>query len=186
MIGDAIRVTGWALDPAGVSRVEIRVDGHRYPARYGLARPDVADVKPGYPDSRSSGFEFEGALPPADPVRREVDIVAINRAGAEKLLARKAVIAPAALDQWQTLYKERGGRAAPPFYVLPATSGITIGGAAELDTVYAPYASPTIKFGVRVPILYLRTTKGAAGDYAFDPDWDVERRAASAASATTR
>ena len=45
---------GWALDPAGVSRVEISVDGHRYPARYGLVRPDVAEVKPGYPDSQAT------------------------------------------------------------------------------------------------------------------------------------
>jgi hypothetical protein len=29
---------------------------------------------------------------------------------------------------------------------------------------------------MRVPILYLRSTKGAAGDYAFDPDWDIARR----------
>jgi hypothetical protein len=176
VVGDAIRVTGWALDPAGVSRVEIRVDGHRYPARYGLARPDVAEVKPGYPDSRNSGFEFESALPPADPVRRELDIVAVNRAGAEKLLARKALIAPAALAQWQALYDERSGRTAPPFYILPATSGITVGGAAELETVYAAYGSPTVQFGVRVPILYLRTTKGVAGDWVFDPDFDVDRR----------
>src|SRR5450631_35411 len=46
IIGSAIRVTGWALDPAGVRGVEIRLDGRPHPARYGIARLDVAQVKP--------------------------------------------------------------------------------------------------------------------------------------------
>ena len=175
LIGDAVRISGWALDPAGVSGVEIQLDGRRYPARYGLVRTDVADVKPGYPGAGHSGFEFDGALPPADAARREVAVVAINRAGTQTTLGRRSLIAPAALTQWQSLYDQRKPNAAP-FYVLPGTSGISIGGAAELDTTYAPYASPTVKFGVRIPILYLRTTKGAAEDWAFDPDWNVDRR----------
>jgi hypothetical protein len=59
---------------------------------------------------------------------------------------------------------------------LPALSGIDLGGAAELDAIYAPYESATLRAGFRVPTLYLRMTKGAAADYVFDPDWDSTRK----------
>jgi hypothetical protein len=50
------------------------------------------------------------------------------------------------------------------------------GGASELDVAYAPYLSSSIRAGFRVPILYLRMTKGASADYVFDPDWDPVRK----------
>jgi len=49
-----VSVSGWALDPAGVRSVEIRIAGHAYQARMGIARPDVAKAKPG-------GFNFGSA-----------------------------------------------------------------------------------------------------------------------------
>src|SRR5439155_1512504 len=81
-----------------------------------------------------------------------------------------------ALEQWQALYKERQADRLPPSYIIPALSAIGLGGASELDTAYTGYLSPTFKVGMRVPILYLRTTLGAAKDWVFDPDWDIERR----------
>src|SRR5438477_4666120 len=50
-IGTSMHVAGWALDPAGLRGIEIRVDGRAYPARYGISRRDVAEIKRGYPDS---------------------------------------------------------------------------------------------------------------------------------------
>ncbi|MET0440764.1 MAG: hypothetical protein ABW071_02150, partial [Casimicrobiaceae bacterium] len=44
--GPRLTVSGWALDPAGVRAVEIRIAGHAYKARTGIARPDVAKAKP--------------------------------------------------------------------------------------------------------------------------------------------
>ena len=38
------------------------------------------------------------------------------------------------------------------------------------------YESPTVRVGMRVPILYLRTTRGRAGDWEFDAAWDTARR----------
>ncbi len=175
-IGTAVRVTGWALDPAGVGRVEIRVDGRSYPARYGIFRPDVAQAKPEYPDASESGFAFEGDFAPLSPGRHELAIVAVNRAGAETVIAKRGLIPPAALTQWQQLYAEHHAQRPAPFYVVPGLSGIALGGALELDTAYTPYLSPTFAVGMRVPILYLRTTHGADHDWTFDPDWDIERR----------
>ncbi len=93
-----------------------------------------------------------------------------------------STVDPAALARWAAFTP----RDAQPFYVLPGLSGIDLGGASELDTAYAPYLSPTIRAGFRVPILYLRMTKGAAADYAFDAIGTRRASVASAASATTR
>jgi hypothetical protein len=154
----------------------MRLDGHAYVARYGIARPDVAQVKPGYADSAASGFVFDGDFAPLTPQRHELTVVAINRAGTETVLARKGLVPPAALEQWRPLYLQRHAERAPPFYIIPALSAIGLGGAAELDTAYTEYLSPTFKVGMRVPILYLRTTLGAVHDWAFDPNWDIEKR----------
>ena len=82
------------------------------------------------------------------------------------------MIEPAAFERWRAF----AAVDATPFHLLPALSGLALGAAAGLDTHYADYASPTTRIGTRIPVLYLRTTRGAAHDYAFDPDWDVERR----------
>jgi len=174
--GTAIHVAGWALDPNGVRAVEVRVDGRPYAAQYGIPRADVAQAKPGYPDSAASGFTFDGELAPLTPERHQFTVVAINRAGTELVLANKTLIPQAALAEWKPLYEARRGAATPPFYFLPGVSGISLGGASELDNAYTSYLSATVKVGMRVPILYLRTTFGAARGWVFDPDWNIERR----------
>ena len=121
--------------------------------------------------STSSG-DLAAAPAPAGVDRRPLAIVAIAHDGSETLLGTRSLIEPAAFERWRAF----AAADATPFHLLPALSGIALGGAAELDTLYAPYVSPTIRVGMRVPMLYLRTTSGAAHDYAFDPDWDVEHR----------
>jgi hypothetical protein len=173
--GTEVRISGWALDAGGMRGVEIRVDGKPYATQYGIPRPDVASVKSGYPDSAASGFAFTGDFASLSAQRHELTIVAINRAGNETVLARKGLAPIAALEEWRALYEQRAPEASP-FYVIPALSAIGLGGANELDTAYAGYLSPTFKVGMRVPILYLRTTLGAAHDWVFDPEWNIERR----------
>jgi hypothetical protein len=176
VIGPRVHVSGWALDSSGITRVEIRLDALRFNANVGLARSDVAEVKSAFPQSAHSGFDFVGDFTPYPAApgvdRRILSVVAVAQDGRESVLARKSVIEPAALTRWRDVPQS----AAPPFYFLPALSGIKLGGARELDTQYAHYLSHTTRVGMRVPILYLRTTKGPAGDYVFDADWDIERR----------
>ena len=175
VVGPRVTISGWALDPAGLRAVEVRVNGMTLTAATGVARPDVAQAKPGYPDGDRAGFEFTGdfASYPASPGadRRTLTIVAVAKDGRETVLGRKSVIDPAALARWRDL-----NLAGPVFHLLPALSGIRLGGALELDTAYTPYLSASVRSGMRVPILYMRTTKGSAHDYAFDPAWDIERR----------
>jgi hypothetical protein len=180
IVGPAVRITGWALDPAGIQRVEIRIAGQAYAATYGTARPDVSAVKPGFPNSNAPGFEFDGNVAAhfaaSTDARQTIDVVAVNAVGADKLLARKNVVLPIANSEWRSLHLSNAPPNAEPFYFLPGVSGITLGGPNELDTIYASYESPTVRVGMRVPLLYMRTTLGAAADWTFDPDWDIERR----------
>ncbi|HEV2218995.1 MAG TPA: hypothetical protein VGV08_00415 [Casimicrobiaceae bacterium] len=181
IIGARVRIAGWALDALGVASVEIRHAGVRHAARLGRARHDVAVVHPGYPDGGFGGFEFEGPLGREDAnprvSRSRLEVVAIARDGRETLLGTRSVIAAESLQTWRDFHAptagdERNGNA---FFLLPALSGIPAGSAEGLDARYLPYLSPTIRIGMRVPILYLRTTRGAGGDWAFDPDFDVGR-----------
>lgn len=171
-----LRISGWALSPAGIERVEIRVDGRPYAARYGIARADVASVKSGYPDSAASGFEFSGDFAKLDPVRHAIAVVAIDRSGREMVLARKSLIPPAAMSLWSGLLDQHPALANRPFRFLMMTSGVATGGAAEADSAYRAYLSRTTGVGIAVPILYLRTTRGVAGDWEFDPDFDLARK----------
>jgi hypothetical protein len=176
IVGPRVTISGWALDPSGVRGVEIRLDGRRYPAKTGIARPDAAKARPDIADNANGGFEYTGdfsAQPPPPGVdRRTLAIVAIARDGRETELGRRSLVEPVALARWAAFTP----RNTQPFYLLPGLSGIDLGGASGLDTAYAPYLSPTLRAGFRVPILYLRMTKGPAADYAFDPDWDPTRK----------
>jgi len=176
VVATALHVSGWALAPDGIRGVEVRIDGRAYPARYGIARADVSHLKPGFPDSAAPGFAFDGEFGELAPERHDVAIVAITKSGRETVLGQKGIVPPPALTQWQALYAQRHGKDTTPFYIIPALSGIALGGASELDTAYSEYLSPTFRSGMRVPILYLRTTLGAKKDWVFDPDWDIERK----------
>ena len=178
LVGPRVRISGWALAASGVRGVELRVDGQRIGGRFGIARDDIAAARPGYPDSARAGFEIDvdlaahPGLAPGD--RRSLAVVAIGKDGSEAVLGRRDAVDPVALQRWRDLDPGSGGTAV--FHLLPATSGLDDAGAAELAATYAPYVSSTMRAGIRVPVLYLRTTKGAAGDYVFDPAWDTDRR----------
>ncbi|HSV19298.1 MAG TPA: hypothetical protein VLR71_12865 [Casimicrobiaceae bacterium] len=178
IVGPKLALSGWALARPGLRAVEVRIDGQRFAAATGIARPDVAAVKRDFTDAAHAGFEFAGDLTPhpapSGEDRRELEVVAIATDGRERVIARRSVIEPSALTRWS--FVQASG---PPFYLLPALSGIGLGAASELDTAYQPYLSRTTSTGMRVPILYLRTTRGPAADYAFDPAWDIERRCGS-------
>lgn len=172
-LGTVFRARGWALDMGGIAAIEIRCNGTRLPARYGLVRSDVAAIHPAYPDGECCGFDFEfdlgGCVGAFKLPRQRVEVVAIARDGRETLLARKSLIDPAYSALWRGVTPP----SARPFFLLPALSGVPDHAIGPLEFRYRPYESQTIRAGMRVPILYLRTTLGARGDYAFDPRFDT-------------
>lgn len=57
--GGVVMITGWALDPDGVQRVSVFVDGTFVGnATYGFSRPEVAADHPGLPNSAAAGWSF--------------------------------------------------------------------------------------------------------------------------------
>jgi hypothetical protein len=176
VVDTTLHVAGWALDADGIRSVEIRIDGRLYEARYGIARPDVAAAKPGFPNSAAAGFEFGGDFSDLDPVRHSVSIVAINRLGRETILGTRSLIPPQAMSLWRSLLDDHPALAALRFRFLMMTSGVSAGGASEIESTYQSYYSATNAVGTDVPILYLRTTKGVSGDWQFDPDFDLTRK----------
>lgn len=54
-----ITVKGWAVDFQGITSIDIKVNGQVVgQATLGLPRPDVAELYPGYPSSKSTGWSF--------------------------------------------------------------------------------------------------------------------------------
>jgi hypothetical protein len=176
VVGTTFVTSGWALAPKGVRGVEIRVDGAGRDARYGLPRPDVAVAKPGYPDATASGFAFDGDFSELQLARHAIDYVAVDRLGNTQSFGHRSLIPPRALAMWRPLLDVHPTLARQHFDFLMMMSGITLGGAAEVDTQYKSYVSRTQRVGISVPILYLRTTRGAALDWRFDPDFDLTRK----------
>ena len=180
VVGPVVRFAGWALAADGIRSVDVRVGGRSYAATYGLPRPDVAAVRPGFPDNPASGFEISldltSVLAAGGNTRQGLEIVAVNTRGAETRLAQKTVVLLPATSEWRATYEAQEIPAARPFYVLPGVSGVALGATQELDETYRKYLSPTFAIGMRVPVLYMRTTLGAAQDWRFDANWDIERR----------
>jgi hypothetical protein len=168
-----LELSGWALDRKGIREVAARLPDQTLPATYGLPRPDVASVKAEYPRAGSSGFTLHRTFDAAPPLRVPIDVVATNVDGVSAVLGRRSLVPTEALQLWSAWSVPAGSI---PFHFLMATSGVAKGGAAEVDTLYRGYASATQRIGVAVPVLYLRTTRGRAADWTFDPDFDTARK----------
>ena len=169
-------VSGWSLSKRGVARVEVVIDGReRINANLGVERSDVKAAHPDYPENDKAGFDAKVDLSNLAMGRHEIAVVATDREGRTTVLGRRIYVNPSFRSVWAGLLAARGHRVSEKFYFVFATSHVADGGGAEIDTEYAPFLSETMKVGVRVPILYMRTTRGRNGDWTFDPDFDISR-----------
>jgi Bacterial Ig domain len=175
-IGDTLDLAGWALAPAGIRGVEVSVDGVAHPATYGAPREDVAAAHAAYPAAARSGWTLALDVAGLPATRHDVEVVAIDTHGARTVIGRRSVLGPRALANWQDIAAANPQFAQRPFWFLMATSGVAHGGAIGIETQYRKLESATMRIGVSVPILYMRTTRGKAGDFAFDPDFDLTRK----------
>ncbi len=171
------RVSGWALARAGVARVEVVLNGQdRIPLKIAMPRPDVLRAHPGYPDSDKAGFDGIVDTVKLTPRWHTMEVVVTDKKGESAVISRRTQPAGQDMKTWTDLLDVRGVKREDIFYFPMATSNVAAGGAKEIDTIFRPYESKTVKVGIRVPILYLRTTKGKAGNYAFDPDFPLDRK----------
>jgi hypothetical protein len=105
-----------------------------------------------------------------------MEVVAVDKRGQTFKLAQKSVIPPRALAKWNGELDARPELRKQQFYFLIMTSGITRDVATEVRSRYSDYVSRTQRIGISVPILYLRTTRGADRDWLFDPNFDLSRK----------
>ena len=175
VLGPSLRIIGWALDPSAIRRVEVRVAGRSYPAQLGVHRPDVARAMPGYPGNDRGGFVFDGDWPELSGSRQQIEIVAVGESG-ETVLGRKVVEFPARPRHWSSLLDERPELSQAPLHFLLMASAISESMANDVGERYRQYLSRTIRIGVSVPILYMRSTRGDIDDWTFDPAFDTSRR----------
>lgn len=170
LTGHTLEFAGWAFDPVGIRAVEIRFPNETFKATLNIPRDDVRNALPQHAGIERSGFEARIILPDSFSSldRQPIEIIAINRSGKTKILGKRS---------WLPVFPEHSSvQSKRTFYLLMMTSGLPFGGGDEIDTTYRDYGSPTVKTGVSIPILYMRTTKGAQEDWAFDPAFDLTRR----------
>jgi hypothetical protein len=176
--GQRLRLRGWAFGPRALGEIAVMVGQHRVGALpCGLPRDDVAAAFAGWAHAGRSGFDGEIALGPLAGLD-VVSLVAVGQGAglAPTPLLRRSVFAPDYKQRWSALLDERGVAADDVFYLPIATSLVAHNGIEGIRETFGPYESRTVKVAMRVQILYLRTTLGAAADYVFDPDFVADKR----------
>lgn len=166
-----LHVAGWAFTNGAMRRIGVRVNGHLLaPVPLQIPRPDVAQAFPDLSAARTAGFDMRYAVPELARHGGLVTLALDGPPGSEVIVLAERRVGPAdALTRWAPALKVRGSKPDDIFYLPLATSHVAGGGADGIRQRFGPYESATMKVGIRVQILYLRTTLGEAGDYAFDP-----------------
>lgn len=183
---DELKVSGWAIDPEGVARVEIVLDGKALPAQYGAERHDVAAANPNIQDAIASGYEL--SLPLSEGAH-DLKVVVTDKKGDWAVIGERTIRRRNPDNRYARLLKERG-EAADKFYMAFATSGVTDievdeqgvqhavnranNGIFEIKGLYGSLESDTVKVGIRVPLLYMRSTSGREADWVFDADFNPQ------------
>ena len=167
-------IRGWAHHPAGIRSVQLVVDeNRRLPMLLGGERQDVAQVFPGRPGIERSGVEGRFAFGPSAHGSHTFGLEIVLRDG------RTMQLGPWRIDLGARPWQLPGnviGQPSAPFHLSIASSHIAHGGVAGVQDKFGHYQSDSVRLSVTVPILYLRTTKGRAGDWVFDPDFDISRK----------
>ncbi|MED1642985.1 Ig-like domain-containing protein, partial [Brevibacillus agri] len=85
-------VEGWYLDPAGVSKIAIELDGERLgDARTGLARPDIETAYPEY-ENPQAGFQYAFDTTKVQEGPHVLKVTAVSNDGSERMLAEWTVL----------------------------------------------------------------------------------------------
>ncbi len=166
-----IEVGGWIWggpeDP--VVRVLLESGTWSYPLDFGLERSDVAAYL-SEPNAKLSGFHARLELPASMGSDQSLRIVAYRQSG-ERIELKDIRYRPVKLSAlWHPWLDQYPGWREDPFWFALGTSGISARGDQGFSEAYSHYRSDTFRIGLRVPILYMRSTQGRAKDWQFDPD----------------
>ncbi|MFB3170069.1 Ig-like domain-containing protein [Neobacillus sp. 179-C4.2 HS] len=90
-VNGMLKVRGWILDPSGVSKVDVFVDGKVIgQAKYGLSRPDVFNVFPDYQNT-NAGYEFDFDTSSLTNGSHSISVKSTSKTGATLLLQAKTI-----------------------------------------------------------------------------------------------
>jgi len=93
MYSGTMRVKGWALDWQGVQRVEILVDGFDVgTATYGLVRPLITPVYPGYPNAAAPGWEHSFDTTEFSNGEHFLEVVVTDNLGNDTYIGRRRFV----------------------------------------------------------------------------------------------
>jgi hypothetical protein len=141
-----------------------------------LMRTDVAAAFPSFPQALHSGFDGQFEIGALDKGVNFIDVfVQLPGGTARSLLMRRLFYADQFKQRWIALLNDYHPKYDDIFYIPIATSLVANGGANGIQEIFSPFESRTVKIGMRVQILYLRTTLGAGQDYVFDPDFVADK-----------
>ncbi|MFF0827407.1 Ig-like domain-containing protein [Brevibacillus sp. NPDC003359] len=91
MMTGATLIKGWYLEPVGVSKIEVHLDGTVVgEATYGHNRPDIESLYPHYKNA-TAGFEYLLDTTQITEGQHTIKVTAVNKEGAEQILAERAV-----------------------------------------------------------------------------------------------
>jgi ubiquinone/menaquinone biosynthesis C-methylase UbiE len=97
---NTLEIAGWALSPAGVESVKVRIGGREMTASFGLASPDWLEEPPDWPGARFPGFRLAVDTSAWPRGRHHFAIDAVDRAGASVRVEASAVLEPYAAAQY--------------------------------------------------------------------------------------
>jgi hypothetical protein len=168
------KIDGWALHDAGVAGVTLIIDEERrIPMQYGVPRGDVKAAFPNEKDADRSGFFARPMLGSAAVGGHQFEVELALKNGKIAKLGPWMRNLPAP-PPWPLPATVRSD--ALPFHLVISTSNLAAGGAEGVKAAFARYESERIRVAVSVPILYMRTTRGRAGDWEFDTRFDTTRK----------
>jgi hypothetical protein len=93
MFSGILRTRGWALDWQGVQRVQVLVDGIPVgDAIYGLGRPLITPVYPGYPDRAFPGWELSFDTTDFSNGEHYLEVIVTDDLGADTYIGRRRFV----------------------------------------------------------------------------------------------
>lgn len=120
-----IDITGWALNESGISKINVYVDSsYTGQARYGIERPDVNTIYPGYPAGDKSGYSFSLKISTIPSGAHTITVEAVgNNSTSQKMtwpitIQKTPIIAPASALQVQAEAWARNKNATATFIGL--------------------------------------------------------------------
>lgn len=158
----------WGGDQDPVVEVDLAAGEWQESLSMGLERSDVASAL-GVPDAVRSGFYGVFSLPETVPAGSQLLLTARRQSG-ERINLKSFYYEPQSVSQrWRPWLERYPAWREDPFWFVPGTSGASNGDDQGFTDAYEGYQSETLLTGLRVPLLYMRTTDGKEGDWKFNP-----------------